>query len=450
MDTRNKMIPDKETSRSVRLSFKLFRCFVYISVTTACVLQSWTTLMDYFKYATMTHAHFFEFYDKSTPPGVVFCVGINDDALRQEFKIRNIFTGKNILNDADGAWMAKLKASGVLEGQEKVSWRKYIKDDKYCLHIRINNVFSRSRLRQPAHFLPFVGIPFYYTADFSTQPIHSNSTPFRTEYDCRARVAYFQILSLETYIYSPDNPFAVKLVCTRKVMRLHVVLSALLSMTFKLPPPYDTNCLNYQKLVFKNEKERILSPHHCYDKCVKNFTAEWNLIPDTTVIEREIYENSKIDIATMNVVADVRMLTNMTHQQHNTNLMSRYFELQKRWEWIEKTCKDQCARASCVELKIVPSIFHFEEEGKTNDSNVLLSSIKVTARLSDTPVLSVTYKPKSNFLDFFVYITGSISFWLGVCPMDLTNFLESRMRALIATWKKAGNVTRIAGQTAQT
>lgn len=202
------------------------------------------------------------------------------------------------------------------------------------------------------------------------------------------------------------------------------------STTKRLPPPYQTNCYDYHNEhrmmttgMTIDSPKLILSSAHCYEKCLAQHTATWNLVPDTTVILREKFLNSSMEIANIRVIEDDDYFVNRTKDPKRPPLISQYVSIAKKWPELKKDCRKECRRIDCYSSRMIPSLLYLEE-GKAGN-HTTLESIKVLLKLSDNPILEIETFPKHNFIDYFVYLCGGASFWLGFCPVDISGWIEA-------------------------
>jgi hypothetical protein len=284
----------------------------------------------------------------------------------------------------------------------------------------------------PANIVRDMGVSYYFGATFGTQPFLANTTwRVKDSEECRPRMAYFFVLPDEASIFTSGLPFVMQLICTKNMSSYKVHLSYVESQTTRLPPPYDTKCFDYhQKLrltttgqkMNSSKTTEVLSSAHCYERCLTRHTAIWNLVPDTTAIERDKFINSSMDIGCIRVIEDDWYLKNRTRFSKRKELMSRYVNLAKKWPVFKKACRRECHRSDCYSSRIVPSLSYLESVEAKNNKDV--SSIHILLKISDHSILQLDYLPKQDFLDLFVYLCGGASFWLGFCPINVAGWIE--------------------------
>src|SRR6266516_7479836 len=57
-----------------------------------------------------------------------------------------------------------------------------------------------------------------------------------------------------------------------------------------LPPPYDTQCHNYERYGYSSRE-------NCFSECLTDFTKSHGMMIESNVIERRKYENSSLSLA---------------------------------------------------------------------------------------------------------------------------------------------------------
>lgn len=405
------------------------------------VCQSWHVTIEYFQYQTTTHVLIQDYYEKVIPPIMVMCAQLHNKVLRRHPSLREIFTGpSDPLNDRYDTWNISRVDVTAFRGEgikPTIIKRKYLKTAKYCMYIKIDNVFPREKVVSPRNVLQNVGVTYYYIGHFTSEPFLSSATwQVKKSEECRERMAYFFVLPDETSIFSAGLPVIMNLLCTENATSYNVHLTYTESVTQRLPPPYSTNCFDYNKKyrlrntgnIFDSAVD-ILSSSHCYERCLTNYTAEWSLVPDTTAILRDKFFNSSMDIANIRVVEDGDYLANRTIDSP-TPLIERYVSLSKKWPAFKDKCKKECIRTDCYSSRMIPTLSYIEKIHDHKHGHILkLSKIEILLKISDNPILKIETLPKQQFLDLFVYLCGGTSFWLGFCPIDTANWIESAVLA---------------------
>ncbi len=415
----------------IEIAIGLLRYLLLMGCFTALVLQSWQVVIDYFEYSTITTVKYREPPEHVVPPMMVFCTRFHSTDLWHEVELRNIFTGQNnVLMDSDNSWTIKEHETPVQDIQKfKYISRKFLKSSKYCMYVRVDNEFTRRELLSPRMESSFVGLPYFYYIGFGTEPLFANSTWRSNEQGCRARLAYFQVVADEGDMLDTDNPFVVQNLCTEQFRTYKIDLTFTQSTMKKLEPPYSSRCRDYNQTTIGTDVH-LLNSHACFNYCLNRRLAKWNVLPDQSIIDREKYVNSSLALAYIQIIADKNKLDALMAEQVNgtqqQQLLSTYMNIYPSWERIEASCTRECEQPDCFTQKILPILFYMEAMDKNPQENLTL--VEVLMRLTNDPILDVSYEPKSRLLDFFVYMTGSINFWLGVAAIQAADILESLVR----------------------
>lgn len=180
------------------------------------------------------------------------------------------------------------------------------------------------------------------------------------------------------------------------------------------------------------EGRRLNSSHDCYDECLRFKTSGLNLIPDTAFIERDIFEKSPLEIATIRDIENREKLNILLKDEQNGNekgFLQKYQQLHSQWLEFEELCSQKCDRSDCTYRQTIPLLYYMDK-GEKND-NETLKEVRVFMRLTNSPVLEINYVPKHRFIDFFVYISGGLSFWLGVSGVLITDLVVNAVRWMI-------------------
>lgn len=153
----------------------------------------------------------------------------------------------------------------------------------------------------------------------------------------------------------------------------------------RLPPPYATNCVDYNLLGFESKKE-------CYELCLTKLSIlNFEKLPFTVLIKQPL--NYKI--------------MNSRDNANGTTL--------RMLDKLAKECKARCAYKSCLKIEYVPQIIATAENAR----------ITIDLYASNSPLIQSTYKPLINFIDYLTYILSCVSFWLGFSPL---NFLTTKKK----------------------
>lgn len=398
-----------------KLLFAIARLVLLIFILTGFTLLCFGVSKDYFEYRTTSVIEIYDYpEDDVVAPAIVICYRFDLDP-RKEAKIGQLLSG-NHYNDINNTWKVDKLEARISPNASKVQYvtKKYILDNKYCMflkvldHFKIEDVIS-TRWRDMSRF---------YTVDITAGPIHAPDV-YGFDKPCDPRVAYFQIISDESSIPNYMNRIATAELCRDHLFYL-VLLTYASSIIVRRPPPYDTNCLDY------NNTGLFLSSFDCYDKCLKIESMKWNVLPGMTIIDTEEYQKSEGYIAPNLIIEDENYLTTLEKNQSiPSDLVERYRNLSIAWKGIKRSCRMSCSRLDCKVEQISPNIHMLF--GKTANVSSRLSHVRPVLLLSDQPTLQVSYVPKQQLRDYIIYMLSMISFWLGFCPLTLADTLLKRL-----------------------
>lgn len=418
---------------SRELFFKSSKFLAVLSIFVGCALQTFSVTIVYFKYRTSTAISIQDYPEEHVKaPSFVMCIRFDIDPSVQSV-VGQIFSS-DYFNDRNDTWKV-VNMKGKVTSAERLehSTKKYIMNNKYCMFVKVKNYFSMEEVMSPR----FGTLPYFYTFSISTEPLHSNYSFIRVRIDDSQKSTtwkpvYFQVVSDESTMFNPRNRFVFRDIHTSGVDSYRIRLSYSLSVNVRLPPPYDSNCIDYGK------DGHFMSSHHCFDKCLKNESKQWNIVPGMTTIDRRSYQNSNMDIAPSNIIEDhERMKVLMANRTLPDKLLDTYRVVHSRWRGIKRSCHQSCNRPDCLSERITPQMTSFEA-GPTMDNGTMLSQIMVRVIPSNQPIVRVTCVPEKNLIDLIVYICSGVSFWLGFCPLNVVSKMDSRLRecAKIEHWKK--------------
>jgi hypothetical protein len=86
-------------------------------------------------------------------------------------------------------------------------------------------------------------------------------------------------------------------------------------------------------------------------------------------------------------------------------------------------CKSWCSRADCYTESLVPEeILHVYVHGNYSE----ISNVTIVIYLSKDPVITVTSTAKMDLIEFIVFILSCLSFWFGLCPLQLADIKVKR------------------------
>src|SRR2546426_115859 len=88
----------------------------------------------------------------------------------------------------------------------------------------------------------------FYLVKMSASPIHSPSVyGFNPDAACRPRAVFFRLVRDDSTISNPRNRRVLTELCQRRYVSADIHLTYSSIVNVKLPPPYDTDCLDYRK-----------------------------------------------------------------------------------------------------------------------------------------------------------------------------------------------------------
>lgn len=349
----SRRVVDRDRMTCPKLTIRITRCLVVIVALTGLSFLSWGVTIEYFMYKTISVVAIREYPEEVTAPAIALCARVIIDP-RKVSKVGQLFTG-NFLNDGNGSWRVTALWSDVItDKQLDYVTNKYLIGNKYCLLLQVKNVFKSEELTSRR----IGSLPTFYFTDLTAEPFLSENlflTPNRRhDRPCRAAPYYIQILgSNGSSRSSPKNPFLSYVWCTRIYRELTIYLTYTQSVSVKLPPPFETNCLDYPK------DGRFMSSGDCIDECLKRQVLPWKVVPGDTVIERKWYWNSTFDLAPPDAIEDPRTLKDLVNSTLARLLLTSYQVIHARWKEMKKLCQRTCNRPDCLSERITPqsSIF---------------------------------------------------------------------------------------------
>lgn len=396
---------------SLTTMIPLARIVVITFILIGLILVTWRVTMEYFLYKTTSLVAIRDYPDEVVAPAVILCVRFKIDP-KTESKVSRYFTS-NILNDKNDDWkITKLWSEVITDKPLDHEVKKYLKGNKYCLFVKVKNKFIMEEVTSDA-----IELPKFYGGILSTQPFQANVTLGLEGKKCRPKIAYFQVVTDESAISSKKNPYFIRPICTTCKKEYVAGLSYTTSISIKLPPPHDTNCLDYHDQ---------LSSHNCYDECLKKQTSPFKVVPGMTVIDRKTYLNSTMDIIQSNLIQGTdKLVDNSTLP---AELLTSYQVIRSQWKGMKDFCHGQCNRPDCVSERITPIMSFIASAGPEKDKNTKMGRIRFVLRTSDQPILQVLSVPKQQFLDYVVYMSSCLSFWLGFCPLTIARWIEEKVK----------------------
>lgn len=416
---------------SLRFLLKVLRFLAILAILVGCAFQSWGVTREHFEYRTSSAIAIREDPGEIVKaPAVVLCVRFDKVSL-VETRIGRLFSGNHdYLHDRNDTWgLIKLWSQVFPPGKRfDHTTTKFLKGNKYCLFLKVQEQFSMAEVTGPL----ILSLPVFFRANFTVDPLHSNYTYRVFDRRCNPKPIYFQVMEDWHSVYYSRNRYVVRFMCTRLIKSYLLYLSYAVSVNVKLPPPYDTNCLDYRG------NGPYLSSHHCFDECLKRETEELNIVPGLTVIERKRYLTSNADIAPARIMEDEMALTNLLKVKSSPEkLLQTYEVLRSRWRVIKKSCRESCAKPDCRMERYTPRVTYFEA-GPEIGNDTFLAFFDAGLRTSDQPMLIVTTIPKQGLVDYLVYMCSGLSFWLGFCPLALADKGYARLQHWLKVRRERG------------
>ena len=80
-------------------------------------------------------------------------------------------------------------------------------------------------------------------------------------------------------------------------------------------------------------------------------------------------------------------------------------------------CKSWCSQTDCYTESLVPELILYNNHGKYSE----VSNVTITIYPSKDPVIRVTSTAKMDLIEFIVFILSCLSFWFGLCPLQLAD-----------------------------
>jgi hypothetical protein len=413
------------------------RILSIISIFYGFTRLSWGVTREYFEYKTVSHIAIHDYQeDGIRPPAIVICFRFANWRINLTTKINQIFTGEeNYLNDRNDSWIVQgIEARISHQEKERHESMKFIIGNRYCMLVKVLNQFKMEQMTSTR----FGGISRFFVLNLSMTPAHSSFTYGFGFKRCIPKFINFILVRDESTISNPRNRELGKATCTRGIPRYDMLLTYSSFVNVRLSPPYDTNCLNYPK------EGPFLSSYDCYDACLKKSTKKWNVVPGMTVIDRKKYLQSDAYIGYPHIIENEDQLTRVsTDDSLPKTIREIYSAVHSEWNGIRETCHQSCYRPDCRSEDTSPEITQFagfdsasSEKGIRNESS--LSSLRILMLISHQPTLEVSTVPKQRLVDYFIYMSSMLSFWLGFCPLTIMERIIQRLQKYTTRNKVAG------------
>lgn len=409
----------------MRLLIRLLWITSIIGILTGFTHLSWGVSREYFEYRTTSHIAIRDYADVIKAPAIVFCFRYRYTKSGMNMTIGERFSGDaNYFNDRNDTWRVLMaRARTTLDRNREYETRKYLMGHRYCLFFQQLRQFNKTIVISPEN----LALNNLYGLHVTVTPAHSANT-WGDSKNCTPKYMYFGLVTDNSTLSNPSNREVYKEVCTTGLRRYFIDFTYSSFINIKLSPPYDTNCLDYRK------GTSFLSTHDCYNECLQEKTKPLNVIPSTTLIDRKKYNNSTEYIAYEFMLEHK---TRVTWKSLPKDLIQAYRTLSPGWDGIRKSCLQFCSRPDCWSEDISPTIISTRSNtGDFSKDNQTLSVISFNMLLSHQPRMEVSTIPKYHFIDYVVYMSSMLSFWLGFCPLSLVNTIIRRLRECT---RKTGN-----------
>lgn len=391
-----------------------------IGILTGFTHLSWGVSREYFEYRTTSHIAIRDYADVIKAPAIVVCFRYKYTDQGMNMTIGERFSGEaNYFNDKNDTWRVfSVRVRTTLDKKEvykEYETKKYLMGHRYCLFFQQLRQSNKTIVTSPEN----LALSNLYDVYITVTPAHSANT-WGDPKNCTPKFVYFGLVTDNSTLSNPSNREVFKELCTTGLRRYFIDFTYSSFINIKLPPPYDTNCLDYRK------GTSFLSTYDCYNECLQEKTKPLNVIPSTTLIDRKKYNNST------EYIAYEFMLENKTRVMKKSlpkELIQAYRTLSSGWDRIKKSCLQFCSRPDCWSEDISPTIISTRSWTKNfSKDNETLSKIALNMLLSHQPMMEVSTLPKYHFIDYVVYMSSMLSFWLGFCPLSLVDTIIRRLR----------------------
>jgi hypothetical protein len=107
-----------------------------------------------------------------------------------------------------------------------------------------------------------------------------------------------------------------------------------------------------------------------------------------------------------------------------------------------KMCKSWCSQTDCYTESIVPEIILVTNHGKYSK----ISNVTIVIYPSNDPVITVTTTAKMELIDFIVFILSCLSFWFGLCPLQVAEIKITSENRVEDLTRKSNHYQRTVNQ----
>lgn len=425
--------------RMLRVLFiKLIWIVSFLSILAGYVLLSWQVSREYFEYRTSSHVVIKDQPEEIKSPALVVCFqwAIDNASLAYSRRLGDLFT--NYFNDENDTWtVARVRAPRIPPNKDiRYESKKYLLKDKYCLYFNVLNHFKLEDVTSSR----YSGLPLTYLLDLTTDPIYSGYTAAlgsKKKHKCASKFLFISLVTDQSSLPNFRKQEVTQEACIDGTPVYAITMSFSSMVNVRLPPPYDTNCLNYRK---EGREGGIgyLSSHECYAHCLQAETQKWNVVPDMAIIDRKEYEGSDAYLAHGiiydNPAFDLNLLSG---ENISKDLQDMYVILTREWKGITKSCQDSCSRPDCWIEDISPEILEVITDENYNDENYTFTWLTFEQGLPSQSNIEVSTVPKQNLLNYVIYMLSSLNFWIGFCPLSLASILVRRLQE--CTYRRVTN-----------
>nr|XP_015924699.2 acid-sensing ion channel 2 [Parasteatoda tepidariorum] len=199
--------------------------------------------------------------------------------------------------------------------------------------------------------------------------------------------------------------------------RMHKIT---VSMTeeYLLPPPYKTDCMDYDLMWRNNNKTGPRSQDACRLKCVADVVTS---CCNCTLASHNYPYSNDFPLCSEN-------------QFYACFLRCAPFEkLIAGIQICYESCKEECYYIKYT-VEVQDRYIDLQKENSTIDTDI--KKIYVDVSIEDTEVMSFSYKPQYQEVEAFSYIGGFIGIWLGVSLVQVTDFLENTFLLIRRCFRK--------------
>ena len=243
----------------------------------------------------------------------------------------------------------------------------------------------------------------------------------------------YQRLPLSIGIYGYTS-CTIKLTFSTKIINL-------------LPVPYESNCRDY-RAIGKTSRD------HCFNSCLNQFTKSHGMYLETNIADRDELGNSSLilipwelktmtengtKLTTDHFLSDDKL---RTHLRRGAKVSKEYFKklagILPSYENHWTMCKSWCGSGDCFTESIVPEEILSTHHGNYSE----ISNVTIAIYPSKDPVITVTSMAKMDLVEFIVFILSCLSFWFGLCPLQLADIKVKRETRVEDLTRKSNHYQR--------